>query len=88
MIESMRRVEEIGLRIRDALKPVIRHGSASMHEHWLEKRERSQGMSNPDIDRWYETGIANGAVGGKLTGAGGGGFLVFVAEDPRLSARR
>ena len=53
-----------------------------MHEHWLEKRERSQGMSNPDIDRWYETGIENGAVGGKLTGAGGGGFLLFLAEDP------
>ena len=83
MIESMRRVEEIGLRIRDALQAgdTARFG-ALMHEHWLEKRERSQGMSNPDIDRWYETGIANGAVGGKLTGAGGGGFLVFVAEDP------
>ena len=83
MIESMRRVEEIGLRIRDALQAgdTARFGEL-MHEHWLEKRERSQGMSNPDIDRWYETGIANGAVGGKLTGAGGGGFLVFLAEDP------
>ncbi len=83
MIESMRRVEEIALRIRDALQAgeTARFGEL-MHEHWLEKRERSQGMSNPDIDRWYEAGVANGAVGGKLTGAGGGGFLVFLAEDP------
>jgi D-glycero-alpha-D-manno-heptose-7-phosphate kinase len=39
-------------------------------------------MSSPDIDRWYEAGRANGAVGGKLTGAGGGGFLLFLADDP------
>jgi D-glycero-alpha-D-manno-heptose-7-phosphate kinase len=38
-------------------------------------------MSNPKIDEWYETGLANGAVGGKLVGAGGGGFLVFYATD-------
>lgn len=83
MIESMRRVEEIGLRIKDALEAgdTGRFGQL-MHEHWLEKRERTKGMSNPDIDRWYERGIENGAVGGKLTGAGGGGFLLFLAEDP------
>jgi len=83
MIESMRRVEELGLRIRDTLVAgdVARFGQL-MHEHWLEKRERTKGMSNPDIDRWYERGIENGAVGGKLTGAGGGGFLLFLAEDP------
>jgi D-glycero-alpha-D-manno-heptose-7-phosphate kinase len=83
MLESLRRVEEIGLQIRAALEAgdTPRFG-ALMHEHWLEKRERSLGMSNPDIDRWYEAGIANGAVGGKLTGAGGGGFLLFLAEDP------
>ncbi len=83
MIESMRRVEELGLRIRDALVAgdAARFGEL-MHEHWLEKRERTRGMSSPDIDRWYEAGMANGAVGGKLTGAGGGGFLLFLAEDP------
>jgi D-glycero-alpha-D-manno-heptose-7-phosphate kinase len=83
MLESLRRVEELGLQVRDALEAgdANRFGEL-MHEHWLEKRERSQGMSNADIDRWYETGIENGAIGGKLTGAGGGGFLLFVAEDP------
>ena len=83
MLASLERVEEIGLQIKDALKAgnVQRFGEL-MHEHWVEKRERSPGMSNPDIDRWYEAGLANGAVGGKLTGAGGGGFLLFLADDP------
>lgn len=83
MVEGLRRVEEASRKIKDALEAgdVPRFGSL-MHEHWLEKRERSPGMSNADIDRWYEVGRANGAVGGKLTGAGGGGFLLFLAEDP------
>jgi len=38
-------------------------------------------MSNPQIDQWYELALKNGAVGGKLVGAGGGGFLMFYAED-------
>ena len=52
-----------------------------MHEHWEHKRKRSQGMSNPQIDAWYNLGCDNGAIGGKLVGAGGGGFLMFYAED-------
>ena len=52
-----------------------------MHEHWEHKKRRSGGMSNPQIDEWYELGRANGAIGGKLVGAGGGGFLLFYAED-------
>jgi D-glycero-alpha-D-manno-heptose-7-phosphate kinase len=53
-----------------------------MHEHWERKRQRSQGMSNPLIDRCYAAARANGARGGKLVGAGGGGFLLFYADDP------
>ena len=52
-----------------------------MHEHWDNKRKRSKEMSNPHIDEWYELGMKNGALGGKLVGAGGGGFLMFYAED-------
>ncbi len=54
-----------------------------MHEHWERKRKRSEGISNPDIDRWYQVGIDNGAIGGKLVGAGMGGFLMFYASDPK-----
>jgi len=88
MIQALRRVEELGAQVRDALEAgdATRFGEL-MHVHWLEKRERSKGMSDPKIDHWYEVGRANGAVGGKLTGAGGGGFLLFLAEDPaRLRA--
>ena len=58
-----------------------------MHEHWEHKKRRSGGMSNPQIDEWYELALQNGALGGKLVGAGGGGFLMFYAEDHRRAAR-
>ena len=51
-----------------------------MHEHWLLKRARSDGMSNARIDACYEHARNNGALGGKVIGAGGGGFLLFYAE--------
>jgi len=50
-----------------------------LHENWLLKKQLSDSISTSDIDRWYETGLKNGALGGKLLGAGGGGFLVFYA---------
>jgi D-glycero-alpha-D-manno-heptose-7-phosphate kinase len=52
-----------------------------MHEHWQYKKRRASGMTNQEVDHWYEVGLANGAVGGKLVGAGGGGFLMFYTED-------
>ena len=52
-----------------------------MNEHWERKRKRSAGMSNPQIDTWYNLAMGNGAIGGKLIGAGGGGFLMFYATD-------
>jgi D-glycero-alpha-D-manno-heptose-7-phosphate kinase len=52
-----------------------------MHVHWENKKRRSGGMSNGEIDEWYEHGRKNGAMGGKLIGAGGGGFLMFYAEE-------
>jgi D-glycero-alpha-D-manno-heptose-7-phosphate kinase len=54
-----------------------------MHEHWLHKKKRSSGMSNPQIDEWYELATSNGATGGKLIGAGGGGFLMFHTNDKK-----
>jgi D-glycero-alpha-D-manno-heptose-7-phosphate kinase len=45
-----------------------------MHEHWENKRKRSGGISSPQIDRLYNMALENGALGGKLIGAGGGGF--------------
>ena len=57
-----------------------------MNDHWQMKRKRSPEMSNDDIDNCYNVALQNGAIGGKLVGAGGGGFLLFVTNDrKRLS---
>lgn len=50
-----------------------------LHATWMYKREMADGISNPQIDEWYETGRKSGAIGGKILGAGGGGFLLFYA---------
>jgi D-glycero-alpha-D-manno-heptose-7-phosphate kinase len=83
MLENLDRTKELGLEIKVALEAgePDRFGEL-MNEHWQRKRRRSQGITNNDIDRWYEAGMANGAVGGKLVGAGMGGFLMFFADDP------
>lgn len=84
MIQNLHYVKDLGLRSRDALiKGDTRLFGELMHEHWEHKKSRSGGMSNPRIDEWYERGRRAGAIGGKLVGAGGGGFLMFYAEDHR-----
>jgi D-glycero-alpha-D-manno-heptose-7-phosphate kinase len=84
MLANLHYVKELGLRGRDALeKGDTDTFGALMHEHWEHKRRRSGGMSNAHIDEWYELGRRNGAIGGKLVGAGGGGFLMFYSEDHR-----
>ena len=81
-VESMHRIKEIGREVKAALEKgdVDRFGKL-LHEHWLIKKNISTKMSNPDIDRWYETAMANGALGGKLMGAGGGGFLLLCVDN-------
>ena len=84
MIDNLHFVKELGLRSKAALERGDCEGFAAlMHEHWEHKKKRSNSMSNSNIDRWYETGLANGALGGKLVGAGAGGFLLFYTRDPR-----
>jgi len=84
MLQNLHDVKELGLLSRDTLmKGDIAGFGALMHEQWEQKKRRSGGMSNPQIDEWYELALANGAVGGKLVGAGGGGFLLFYCEDHR-----
>ena len=83
MTDSLAFTSEVGHRIKDALEAgATRDFAELMHEHWEYKRSRSAGMSNESIDHWYEIGRKNGAVGGKLVGAGAGGFLLFYAHDP------
>jgi D-glycero-alpha-D-manno-heptose-7-phosphate kinase len=84
MIDNLHFVKELGLRSKAALEQGDVEGFAAlMHEHWEHKKKRSSSMSNSNIDRWYEIGRAHGALGGKLVGAGAGGFLLFYTRDPR-----
>jgi D-glycero-alpha-D-manno-heptose-7-phosphate kinase len=84
MLANLHYVKELAMASQKALEA----GKATefgeiLHEHWEHKKKRSCGMSNGHIDEWYELGRANGAIGGKLVGAGGGGFLMFYANDRR-----
>jgi D-glycero-alpha-D-manno-heptose-7-phosphate kinase len=84
MIGNLHRVKELGYRTRSAfLRGNLREWGEIMREHWEAKKKRSSGMSNPQIDEYHDLAMRNGAIGGKLVGAGGGGFLMFYAEDQR-----
>ena len=83
MLANLDHTKALGIDVRCALESGRLHRFGElMHEHWMAKRGRTSGMTNPDIDRWYETARRNGAIGGKLVGAGAGGFLLFLTEDP------
>lgn len=82
MIKNLDYIKEIGQRTRECLlNGQCEEFGKLMNEHWMHKRFRSRGMSNSQIDDWYELGMQNGALGGKLVGAGGGGFLLFYASN-------
>jgi D-glycero-alpha-D-manno-heptose-7-phosphate kinase len=84
MIANLDMVDDLGKRIATALEAGDTATFAGlMHEHWLTKRERTRGITSDEIDDWYDLARKNGALGGKLVGAGAGGFLLFYAESPR-----
>lgn len=86
MIRNLDEVKAIGKESKTALeKGDLPKFAELMNEQWRHKKRRSKGMSNTKIDEWYEYAMRNGAIGGKLIGAGGGGFLMFCASDkPKL----
>jgi D-glycero-alpha-D-manno-heptose-7-phosphate kinase len=83
MMANLDRTKEIGYESRALLEAGdLMTYAHLMHEHWVNKRARSQGMTTTRVDELYESARANGAVGGKLVGAGGGGFLLVYAPEP------
>jgi len=82
MIENLHFVKELGLESKKALEGGdLRRFAEIMDHHWHHKKKRSDGISNNRINEWYDLARRNGALGGKLIGAGGGGFLMFYTED-------
>jgi D-glycero-alpha-D-manno-heptose-7-phosphate kinase len=82
MIEGLHYIKDLGKKIKDVLeneKPD--EFGEIMLEHWEHKKTRAKNMSNSLINKWYDVALKNGAIGGKVIGAGGGGFLMFYAED-------
>jgi D-glycero-alpha-D-manno-heptose-7-phosphate kinase len=82
MLDNLHLTKQLGVESRNAiLSGDLRKFAELMNVHWQHKKKRSPGMSSGEIDRLYELARANGALGGKLIGAGGGGFLLFYAEE-------
>jgi len=82
MIENLHFIKDLGLKSKEALEGGDLRGFAElMNVHWHSKKKRSGNMSNSRIDEWYALGLKHGGLGGKLIGAGGGGFLMFYTED-------
>ncbi len=82
MLDNLHFVKQIGCESKSALEKGDLHLFAElMHQHWEYKKNRSKGMSNGDINEYYDLARRNGALGGKLIGAGGGGFLMFYTEE-------
>ncbi len=84
MIENLHFTKELGGQIGKSLEcGDINEFGRLMNVHWEHKKKRSKNMSSGQIDEWYNLAMKNGALGGKLIGAGGGGFLMFLADDKR-----
>jgi D-glycero-alpha-D-manno-heptose-7-phosphate kinase len=82
MLNSLNFIKSIGVSTKEALQSGDVVGFAAlMNDHWEYKKRRSSSMSNSNIDRWYEAAMTSGALGGKLVGAGSGGFLLFYSKD-------
>jgi len=85
MVNNLHFTKDLGYRSKEALlNNETRKFGELMHEHWEHKKSRSSGMTSDFIDNAYNQALRSGAVGGKLVGAGGGGFLMFYANDKEM----
>jgi D-glycero-alpha-D-manno-heptose-7-phosphate kinase len=88
-LDAMHQIKDIGYKVKHALENGDLSEFAKLQdEHWQVKKATSGAISSERIDRWYELGLQNGALGGKVMGAGGGGFLMFYSDNGRDKLRK
>jgi len=88
VVSSLREIKDIGIEISDSiLKGNLRRFGELLDVHWQTKKHLSNGISNPQIDDWYDLAKRCGAIGGKISGAGGGGFLMLYCEGSKAALR-
>ncbi len=89
MVDSLHRTKELGFRIRTALQAGdIDQFGLLLDEHWQNKKRRAGAITDPRLDHCYEAAKSHGALGGKIIGAGGGGFFMFCCKPGRRNAVR
>lgn len=90
VLDSLHRTKEIGFRAKECLEAGrVDEFGVLMDEHWQNKKRRSTSISSPQIDRWYEAAKNHGSLGGKVIGAGGGGFLLLYCPGrAKLAVRK
>lgn len=89
VLDSLHRTKEIGYRAKECLEAGrVDEFGILLDEHWQNKKRRSTSISNGKIDRWYETAKSHGSLGGKVIGAGGGGFLLLYCPGHAKPAVR
>jgi D-glycero-alpha-D-manno-heptose-7-phosphate kinase len=82
VVSSLREIKDIGIETCTAIVDGnLRRFGELMDVHWQAKKRLAEGITNPQIDAWYELAKRNGAIGGKISGAGGGGFLMLYCEE-------
>lgn len=88
VVSALREIKDIGLEICGAITSGnLRRFGELMDLHWQAKKRLANGISNPQIDAWYDLAKRNGAIGGKISGAGGGGFLMLYCEHSKNQLR-
>jgi D-glycero-alpha-D-manno-heptose-7-phosphate kinase len=88
VVSSLREIKDIGIETCSAIAGGnLRRFGELMDVHWQTKKRLAEGITNPQIDAWYELAKRNGAIGGKISGAGGGGFLTLYCEEKASQVR-
>jgi D-glycero-alpha-D-manno-heptose-7-phosphate kinase len=88
VVSSLREIKDIGIETCSAIVEGNLHRFGKLMDlHWQTKKRLAEGITNPQIDAWYELAKRNGAIGGKISGAGGGGFLTLYCEENAAQVR-